>query len=82
MNSKSVEELDLYKEYRHAYDKATELEFFDKQQEADYYYEYAQQLKKKIDNGETTLTKLIFRKEKNDKRRFILVESSKTMDYV
>ena len=31
-----VEELDLYKEYRHAYDKATELEFFDKQQEADY----------------------------------------------
>ena len=50
-----VEELDLYQEYRHAYDKATELEFFDKQQEADYYYEYAQQLKKKIDNGETTL---------------------------
>ena len=28
--SKLVEELDLYKEYRHAYDKATELEFFDK----------------------------------------------------
>ena len=27
-------------------------------------------------------TKLIFRKEENDKRRFILVESSKTMDYV
>ena len=26
---KTVEELDLYKEYRHAYDKATELEFFD-----------------------------------------------------
>ena len=50
-----VEELDLYKEYKFAYDKATELEFFDKQQEADYYYEYAQQLKKKIDNGETTL---------------------------
>jgi len=24
-----VEESDLYKEYRHAYDKATELEFFD-----------------------------------------------------
>jgi len=55
-----VEELDLYKEYRHAYDKATELEFFDKQQEADYYYEYAQQLKKKIDNGETTLYKVNF----------------------
>ena len=29
MSSRSVEELDLYKEYRHAYDKATELEFFD-----------------------------------------------------
>ncbi len=57
-----VEELDLYKEYRHAYDKATELEFFDKQQEADYYYEYAQQLKKKIDNGETTLYKVNFQK--------------------
>ena len=27
-----VEELDLYKEYKHAYDKATELEYFDKQQ--------------------------------------------------
>ena len=57
---KTVKELDLYKEYRHAYDKATELEFFDKQQEADYYYEYAQQLKKKIDNGETTLYKVNF----------------------
>ena len=57
---KTVEELDLYKEYRHAYNKATELEFFDKQQEADYYYEYAQQLKKKIDNGETTLYKVNF----------------------
>ena len=57
---KTVEELDLYNEYRHAYDKATELEFFDKQQEADYYYEYAQQLKKKIDNGETTLYKVNF----------------------
>ena len=57
---KTVEELDLYKEYRHAYDKATELEFFDKQQEADYYYEYAQQLKKKIDNGETILYKVNF----------------------
>jgi len=55
-----VEELDLYKEYRHAYDKATELEFFDKQQEADYYYEYAMQLKKKIDNGETILYKVNF----------------------
>ena len=55
-----VEELDLYKEYKHAYDKATELEFFDKQQEADYYYEYAQQLKKKIDNGETILYKVNF----------------------
>jgi hypothetical protein len=39
MSSRSVEELDLYKEYKHAYDKATELEY--KQQEADYYYEYA-----------------------------------------
>jgi hypothetical protein len=57
---KTVEELDLYKEYKHAYDKATELEFFDKQQEADYYYEYAQQLKKKIDNGETILYKVNF----------------------
>ena len=55
-----VEELDLYKEYKHVYDKATELEFFDKQQEADYYYEYAQQLKKKIDNGETILYKVNF----------------------
>jgi hypothetical protein len=55
-----VEELDLYKEYKFAYDKATELEFFDKQQEADYYYEYAQQLKKKIDNGETILYKVNF----------------------
>jgi adenylosuccinate synthase len=57
---KNVEELDLYKEYKFAYDKATELEFFDKQQEADYYYEYAQQLKKKIDNGETILYKVNF----------------------
>ena len=24
-----VEQIDLYKEYKHAYDKATELEFFD-----------------------------------------------------
>ncbi len=55
-----VEELDLYKEYKFAYDKATELEFFDKQQEADYYYEYAMQLKKKIDNGETILYKVNF----------------------
>jgi adenylosuccinate synthase len=55
-----IEEIDLYKEYKHAYDKATELEFFDKQQEADYYYEYAQQLKKKIDNGETILYKVNF----------------------
>ena len=55
-----VEELDLYKEYKFAYDKATELEFFDKKQEADYYYEYEQQLKKKIDNGETTLYKVNF----------------------
>ena len=60
MSSKSVEELDLYKEYKFAYDKATELEFFDEQQEADYYYEYAMQLKKKIDNGETTLYKVNF----------------------
>ena len=43
--SKNVEELDLYKEYKFAYDKAHELEFFDKVQEAQYYYEYAQQLK-------------------------------------
>ena len=28
--SKNVEELDLYKEYKFAYDKAHELEFFDK----------------------------------------------------
>ena len=55
-----VEELDLYKEYKHAYDKAHELEFFDKVQEALYYYEYAMQLKKKIDNGETTLYKVNF----------------------
>ena len=55
-----IEEIDLYKEYKHAYDKATELEFFDKQQEADYYYEYAMQLKKKIDNGETILYKVNF----------------------
>jgi adenylosuccinate synthase len=55
-----IEEIDLYKEYKNAYDKATELEFFDKQQEADYYYEYAQQLKKKIDNGETILYKVNF----------------------
>ena len=34
-----VEELDLYKEYKHAYDKAHELEFFDKLQEALYYYD-------------------------------------------
>ena len=27
--SKNVEELDLYKEYKFAYDKAHELEFFD-----------------------------------------------------
>ena len=40
-----VEELDLYKEYKFAYDKAHELEFFDKVQEAQYYYEYANQLK-------------------------------------
>jgi hypothetical protein len=58
-----VEELDLYKEYRHAYDKATELEFFDKQQEADYYYEYAQQLKRKLTMEKLHFTKLIFRKE-------------------
>ena len=58
--SKLVEEIDLYKEYKHAYDKAVELEFFEKQQEADYYYEYAMQLKKKIDNGETILYKVNF----------------------
>ena len=57
---KNVEELDLYKEYKFAYDKAVELEFFEKQQEADYYYEYAMQLKKKIDNGETILYKVNF----------------------
>ena len=55
-----VEELDLYKEYKFAYDKAHELEFFDKVQEALYYYEYAMQLKKKIDNGETILYKVNF----------------------
>jgi hypothetical protein len=55
-----VEQIDLYKEYKHAYDKAVELEFFEKQQEADYYYEYAMQLKKKIDNGETILYKVNF----------------------
>ena len=55
-----VEELDLYKEYKFTYDKAIELEFFDKVQEAQYYYEYAQQLKKKIDNGETILYKVNF----------------------
>jgi hypothetical protein len=55
-----VEELDLYKEYKFAYDKAHELEFFDKVQEALYYYEYAKQLKKKIDNGETILYKVNF----------------------
>jgi len=43
MTMNRVEELDLYKEYKHAYDKATE-----------------QQLKKKIDNGETTLYKVNF----------------------
>ena len=57
---KNVEELDLYKEYKFTYDKAIELEFFDKVQEAQYYYEYAQQLKKKIDNGETILYKVNF----------------------
>ena len=55
-----VEELDLYKEYKFAYDKAHELEFFDKVQEAQYYYKYAKQLKKKIDNGETILYKVNF----------------------
>ena len=60
MSSNRVEELDLYKEYKHAYDKAHELEFFDKVQEAQYYYEYAKQLKKKIDNGETILYKVNF----------------------
>ena len=58
--TKLVEQIDLYKEYKHAYDKAVELEFFEKQQEADYYYEYAMQLKKKIDNGETILYKVNF----------------------
>ena len=57
---KNVEELDLYKEYKFTYDKAIELEFFDKVQEAQYYYEYAQQLKKKIDSGETILYKVNF----------------------
>ena len=57
---KTVEELDLYKEYRHAYDKAHELEFFDKLQEALYYYEYAKYLREKIDNGETILYKVNF----------------------
>ena len=33
---KNVEELDLYKEYKFAYDKAHELEFFDKLQENDF----------------------------------------------
>ena len=33
---KNVEQIDLYKEYKHAYDKAVELEFFEKQQEADF----------------------------------------------
>ena len=60
MSSNRVEELDLFKEYKHAYDKAHELEFFDKVQEAQYYYEYAKQLKKKIDNGETILYKVNF----------------------
>ena len=56
-----VEELDLYKEYRHAYDKATELEFFDKQQEADYYYEYAMELKKKGNYEQSRRIRLIQR---------------------
>jgi len=55
-----VEELDLYKEYKQAYDKAHELEFFDKLQEALYYYEYAKYLREKIDNGETILYKVNF----------------------
>ena len=38
---KNVEDLDLYKEYKFAYDKAHELEFFYKVQEALYYFEYA-----------------------------------------
>ena len=42
-----VEELDLYKEYKFAYDKAHELEFFDN-------------LREKIDNGETILYKVNF----------------------
>ena len=60
---KNVEELDLYKEYKFAYDKAHELEFFDKVQEALYYYEYAQQLKKQtiiygnLDNKLKPITK-------------------------
>ena len=57
---KTVEELDLYKEYKFAYDKAHELEFFDKVQEALYYYEYAKYLREKIDNGETILYKVNF----------------------
>ena len=60
MSSNRVEELDLYKQYKFAYDKAHELEFFDKVQEAQYYYKYAKQLKKKIDNGETILYKVNF----------------------
>ena len=36
--NKLVEELDLYKEYKFAYDKAVELEFFGKEQKAGYYY--------------------------------------------
>ena len=55
-----VEELDLYKEYKHAYDKAHELEFFDKLQESLYYYEYAKYLREKIDNGESILYKVNF----------------------
>ena len=59
---KNVEELDLYKEYKFAYDKSHELEFFDKVQEALYYYEYAKYLREKIDNGETILYKVNFQK--------------------
>ena len=45
-----IEEIDLYKEYKHAYNKAHELEFFDKLQEALYYYEYLNDpLNKKMD---------------------------------
>ena len=61
---KNVEELDLYKEYKFAYDKAHELEFFDKVQEALYYYEYAKHLREKIDNGETILYKVNFLERK------------------